>query len=78
MVSQISIYDLYMRRTDTTIGSAPYVTHLDHRVRSRHLKSIPGYEDPDERLSDEQRAEVLAWTAYIEQNLTDLVVRLIS
>lgn len=57
-------------------GSLPYVTHLDHRIRPRHLKSIPAFEDPDEHLGDGEKAEVLAWTAYIEQNLTDLVVSL--
>lgn len=57
-------------------GSIPYVTHLDHRIRPRHLKSIPAFRDPDESLGDEEKAEVLAWTAYIEQNLTDLVVSL--
>ena len=55
-------------------GALPFVTHLDHRIRRQHLKSIPAYEDPDEDLDDEQKAEVLSWTAYIEQNLTDLVV----
>ena len=56
-------------------GSLPFVTHLDHRIRKHHLSSIPAYQDPDEDLDASQKAEVLSWTAYIEQNLTDLVVR---
>lgn len=55
-------------------GSLPYVTHLDHRIRRHHLASIPAYQDPDEDLEAGQKAEVLSWTAYIEQNLTDIVV----
>jgi hypothetical protein len=56
-------------------GSVPHISHLDHRIRSRYLESIPAFRNPDEGLSNEEKAESLAWTAYIEQNLTDLVVR---
>ena len=41
-------------------GSIPYVSHLDHRIRIRHLQSIPAFQDPDEDLSEEVRAYVMA------------------
>ena len=55
-------------------GSLPFVTHLGQRVRKHDLTSIHAYADPDEDLDAGQKAEVLSWTGYIEQNLTDLVV----
>lgn len=55
-------------------GSLPCVTHLGQRIRTQQLSSVSGYRDPDEELDVVQKAEVISWTAYIEQNITDLVV----
>lgn len=57
-----------------TSGKLPFVTHLGHQITTRHLSNLPSWSDPDIELSDDQRADVLTWKAYIEQTLTDLVV----
>lgn len=57
-------------------GSIPFISHLDHRIRPQHLASIPAFNDPNAELSPKDKAECLAWTSYVEQTLTDLVVGL--
>jgi len=59
-------------------GNIPYVTHLDHRVPPAHLHAIPSFPHPDEDLSREDRAEALSWVAYIDERVTDLIVRVLS
>ncbi|WVQ79610.1 hypothetical protein IAT38_001710 [Cryptococcus sp. DSM 104549] len=54
-------------------GKLPFVTHRGHRVPAGHIHSLPGFEDPDERLSSEDKVDSLCWKAYIEQNVVDLV-----
>jgi hypothetical protein len=50
------------------------VTHLGHQININHLKSIPGYNDIDSELTPEEKGENLSWVAYIEGQLSDLVV----
>ncbi|CAD6583816.1 MAG: hypothetical protein TREMPRED_003658 [Tremellales sp. Tagirdzhanova-0007] len=54
-------------------GRLPYVTHLGNLIHPRHLVSLPEFEDPDERLSKGERAESMAWSAFVEQKVIDLV-----
>ncbi|WVW84263.1 hypothetical protein I302_106293 [Kwoniella bestiolae CBS 10118] len=54
-------------------GKLPYITHLNHHIRQSHLGSLPLIEDPDERLSREEKVDLECWKAYIEQNVVDLV-----
>jgi hypothetical protein len=63
-----------MNRLTLSSGHIPYLTHLDHLIRQDHLSSLPGFEHPDSTLSTEQKADSLIWEAYIEGQLTDLVV----
>lgn len=59
--------------TDPT-GRLPYITHLGNRIRLKHLSSLPTFKDPDADLTTSQRAESLSWKAYINGQLSDLVV----
>ncbi|KAL7422032.1 hypothetical protein Q5752_003805 [Cryptotrichosporon argae] len=72
---RLSRLDFGVRTGDWGVngGKLPYLTHLDRRIGARHLASLPGYEDPDGLLSDQERAESAAWLAYIEATLVDLV-----
>ena len=51
-----------------SIGDLPYITHLDRPVAPSHLPH------PDADLSPADRAEALAWVAYIDAKVSDLVV----
>ena len=62
--------------TIASTGKIPYITHLGHLLHPKHFVSIPIFEDPDERLSRQERADSLIWTVYIEQQVTDLIVSL--
>ena len=54
------------------IGDLPYVTHRDQPVKTQ-LHSLP-LTHPDNDLTPVERAEALAWVAYIDGKVSDLVV----
>lgn len=56
-------------------GKLPFITHHQHTVSTRVLSNIPAWRDVDEDLAEEEKGEALCWKAYIEQSLTDIVVR---
>ena len=55
--------------------AGPSISHRETRIPPSHLSSLPMYRGPEEDLSPEEKADSTAWTAYIDENFTDLVVR---
>ncbi|WVQ77282.1 hypothetical protein IAR50_006966 [Cryptococcus sp. DSM 104548] len=54
-------------------GKLPYVTHLGHKVPPAYLSHLPGFQNPDEHLSAEEKADALSWRSYLDANIVDLV-----
>jgi sorting and assembly machinery component 37 len=58
-----------------THAGKPFASRTAHSspLSGSALPSLPGYRNIDARLTPDQRADALTWTAYISGTLTDLI-----